>query len=51
MPLSGRGGAHAPLDRKQSIPPPRSAPAPGYAAVPTGTAPHSGQRSGVARRS
>src|SRR4051812_10137017 len=30
-PLSGRGGARATLDRKASIPPPRSAPAVGYA--------------------
>src|SRR4051812_1024385 len=32
MPLSGRGGARATLDRKQSIPPPRSAPMAGYPA-------------------
>src|SRR4051812_37407928 len=30
MPLSGRGGARATLGRKQSIPPPRSAPAENY---------------------
>jgi hypothetical protein len=30
MPLSGRGGARATLDLKESIPPPRSAPAAGY---------------------
>src|SRR5947207_353964 len=34
MPLSGRGGARATLDRKRSIPPPRSAPAVGYPALP-----------------
>src|SRR4051794_4716197 len=33
MPLSGRGGARATLDRKRSIPPPRSAPAAGYPAL------------------
>jgi hypothetical protein len=32
MPLSGRGGARAALDRASTIPPPRSAPAAGYAA-------------------
>ncbi len=30
MLLSGRGGARATLDRKESIPPPRSAPTAGY---------------------
>jgi hypothetical protein len=33
MPLSGRGGARATLDRETSIPPPRSAPMAGYPAL------------------
>src|SRR5688572_17605460 len=37
MPLSGRGGARATLDRKGSIPPPRSAPAGGYPAAHDGS--------------
>jgi hypothetical protein len=48
MPLSGRGGTRATLDRKQSISPPRSAPAAGYpAASPVKTVFSSTKQSGL----